>query len=327
MATKTVSVVTGGTNQASTSAADLNAVATDFVSSGVVGSFGNTSGVAPSTGAFAVNAQSSPNMSVRVTQGVLWQQATPSGSTTQGIRVVMNTFEDVTISANASGSTKFDWIYLALDQSKLTNPGVNKDDVATLVVSRSSSASTDNGTPPTVGQVLAIVTVVNAAVSITNSNIADKRVQTGVNNLTFNAGLLTNPYKFSVTLAAAQNSINGSTRILFDTKVFDTGSNVDLVTNKGRFTAPVAGFYQFNGSLNIATGSTFQSAQLFKNGSLLVGGSQHAAGAISSTENVSALVQLAAGDYVELFALAGAVVAINNTANYTWFMGYLVSTL
>lgn len=179
MATKTVSVVTGGTNQAATTNADLNAFATDFVVTGVVGSISSTAGVAPTTGAFAVNAQGSPNMSVRVTQGVNWQQATPNGGLLQAVRTYMNTFEDVTIAANASGSTKFDWIYIALDQNKLQNPGVNKDDIATLYTSRSTLSTVDNGTPPAAGYLIAVVTVTNGAASIINSNIADKRVMSG----------------------------------------------------------------------------------------------------------------------------------------------------
>jgi len=47
------------------------------------------------------------------------------------------------------------------------------------VTSRSTSATTDNGTPPTYGTLLAVVTVANGFSTITNSNIADKRVRTG----------------------------------------------------------------------------------------------------------------------------------------------------
>ena len=42
---------------------------TDLFTDGIVGTFGNTAGVAPSTGGLAVNAQGSPNMTVAVTAG------------------------------------------------------------------------------------------------------------------------------------------------------------------------------------------------------------------------------------------------------------------
>lgn len=176
MANKYVSVVTGGTNSAPTTAAEVNAVATDFISSGVIGTTTNTSGVSPATGAFAVNAQGTPDMTVAVTGGVAYVTATPAGGTSQMIRVFMDAAENVTIASNSSGSTKYDWIYISLNATNLANPAVTKDNVATLVRSRSTSSSSDDGTPPTYGKLIAIVTVANGASSITNGNITDSRV-------------------------------------------------------------------------------------------------------------------------------------------------------
>lgn len=183
MATKLVSVVTGGSNSHQTTSAEINGIATDFISQGVVGAVSNTSGVAPATGAFAVNAIGTPNMSVRVTNGVAYVTATPTGGTSQTFRVTMDATEDVTIAANATGGTRYDWIYIKLDADKLVNPAVDASDVVTLTTSRSTSASTDNGTPPTYGYNIAIVTVANGASSITNGNITDSRQQTGPNNI------------------------------------------------------------------------------------------------------------------------------------------------
>lgn len=58
------------------------------------------------------------------------------------------------------------------------------------------------------------------------------------------------PCKFSVYRTTAFSS-SGFTTMTMDTKLFDTGSNYN--TSTGLFTAPVNGFYQFNG---FATGST-----------------------------------------------------------------------
>lgn len=183
MATKTVSVLTGGSNNHQSTATEMNYLQTDLVSAGPVGALSNTSGVAPSTGAFAVNAIGTPNMSVRVTNGVCYVTGTPTGGASQLVRVNMDTTEDVTIAANATGGTRYDWIYISLDATKLLNPAVDASDVATLVASRSTSSSTDNGTPPTYGYCLAVVTVANGAVSIVNGNISDSRVEAGANAL------------------------------------------------------------------------------------------------------------------------------------------------
>jgi len=176
--TITTSVVTGGTNSHATSAAEINAFSTDFVTQGVNGSITSTSGVAPTTGAFAVNAQGTPAMFVDVTSGTAYITAVPSGQASQMLRVSMTaTYTSYAISANSSGSTKYDWVYLKVDPTKANNPASDASDVTALFTSRSSSNSVDNGTPPTYGILLAVVTVANGASSITNANITDSRTQ------------------------------------------------------------------------------------------------------------------------------------------------------
>lgn len=171
------SLLAAGTNSHAESSENANADATDLISPGVHGVITNTSGVAPMTGDFAVNAQASPNMTVAVSSGIARVTATPSSQNSQSLRVRNSASANVTISANSSGSTKYDWLYVQVDATKAANPASDASDVATLVTSRSSSSTTDNGTPPTYGTLLAIITVANGASSITNSNIADKRVR------------------------------------------------------------------------------------------------------------------------------------------------------
>lgn len=174
------SILRGGTNSHETTSEEANAIATDFIGEGIVSTVGNTSGVAPATGGFAVNAQGTPDMTVAVGSGVAYVTGTPSSQNSQQFRVKNSASANVTISANSSGSTKYDWIYISLDSTKLNNPNTAGDDVATLVASRSSSASTDDGTPPTYGYALAVVTVANGASAISNSMIRDVRTQCGV---------------------------------------------------------------------------------------------------------------------------------------------------
>lgn len=173
------SILTGGSNNHQTTSEEVNYHATDFIAEGVVGAVTNTSGVAPATGAFAVNAQGTPNMTVAVSTGVGYVQATPTGGSSQTLRIYNNASSNVTISANSSGSTKYDWVYIKVDPDNAANPNSAADNVATLVTSRSSSSSSDDGTPPTYGYPIAVVTVANGASSITNGNIADKRERTG----------------------------------------------------------------------------------------------------------------------------------------------------
>ncbi len=185
MANKLPSVVQSGNNQYLTPALSFNRVATDTIVPGVIGTVSNTAGVAPMTGAFAVNAQGSPNMTVAVTGGVLYAGATPSGGTAQVLGVTQDVSENVTIASNATGSTRYDFIYMSLDSTKLNNPASNGLDVCTLTTSRSTtpynaatagSFGNSNGAQANT-LLLAVVTVVNGAVSIGNSSITDARVQ------------------------------------------------------------------------------------------------------------------------------------------------------
>lgn len=183
MATKIVSILPAGTNSHEETAENVGAIATDFISDGVVGSVVNTSGVAPSTGAFAVNAQGTPDMTVAVTGGIAWVSGTPTGGNSQRFRVNMSSSENVTIAANSSGGTRYDFIYIKLDPDKLADPNLAADDVATLVVSRSTVSTSDDGTPPAFGYKIAVVTVTNGASSIVNANITDSRAQASMNSV------------------------------------------------------------------------------------------------------------------------------------------------
>lgn len=120
-------------------------------------------------------------MGVTIKAGQAYISATPSSQGAQVLRArAAADYTAYTINANASGSTKYDWIYLSVDATKANNPAADASDVTSIVTSRSSSNSTDNGSPPTYGLLLAIVTVANGASSITNSNITDKRFNASV---------------------------------------------------------------------------------------------------------------------------------------------------
>lgn len=140
-----------------------------------------------------------------------------------------------------------------------------------------------------------------------------------------------NPYKFRVHLATGQTiTSNTFTKIPFETRDFDTGSNVDITTNKGRFTAPIAGFYQFNANAENSSGSAARNLiSFYKNGVEYSRGndSQTSAQAIGGA-GISDFIQLAATDYIEVyFQTSGSTIAGTNTdgAYATYFSGFLVS--
>jgi len=210
----TVSVLQGGANSHQTTSEEINFDRTDLMSPGVVGVLTNTSGVAPMTGGFAVNAQGSPDMTVAVSAGVGNVTATPTSGNSQLLRVKNSASTNVTISANASGGTRYDWLYIKVDPDKAKDPNSGASDVATLVTSRSTSSTTDNGTPPTYGTLIAVITVSNGASSITNGNIADWRVRSvavgGINDTNGNEVIKVSATasavnEFTVTNAATGN--------------------------------------------------------------------------------------------------------------------------
>lgn len=185
-ATITTSIVTAGSNNHATTSSEANAPITDFVNQGVLGSITNTSGVAPATGSFAINQDASPDMGVTIKgtgntvsgASVAYVQVTPLSQDKQILRARMTAdYTSYTINSNATGSTVYDWIYLQASATNANTPSAGADNVITLFTSRSTSSSSDNGSPPTYGILLAVVTVANGASSITNANIADHRTQ------------------------------------------------------------------------------------------------------------------------------------------------------
>lgn len=331
--TRYVSILDGGTNSHQVSAADFNYLATDFIGNGVVGSVTNTGGVAPSTGSFAVNAQSSPNSTSQVSAGTAYVTATPLSSISQTFRVSDTSGTTITHASNTSGATRYDWIYVGLDPTALANPSADGSSPVVYTVSRSSSNTTDNGTPPTYGINIAIVTLTNSFSSVTNANITDKRVQSVVNSIpgtnSYSYGNFFNPYKFSATLtnASVNTPSGGFGKVPLDTKNFDTGNNFDATTN-ARFTAPVAGFYYFTGKISPnGSGTTARTfAALYKNGSIFTSGVDLSSPSNFPGSTVSRLVQLSAGDYIELwvFSTVSYTMGVGNTNNF--LDGYLVST-
>lgn len=149
---------------------------------------------------------------------------------------------------------------------------------------------------------------------------------TAIDALSYDITTRSNPYKFSGYRNAAWTVANGSLGVVpIDTELYDTHNNFDVVTNKGRYTAPVSGFYFFSASAQSNLNNVgFGVAALFKNGSEILRGNQVFGSSTQPYGNsVSGILQLSATNYVE-FAYqgvgnAGAVGVVN-----TWFQGILL---
>lgn len=222
------------------------------------------------------------------------------GTNVQAYDADLTTLASAFIPASASGAA-------SLDFAEDTDNGSNR-------VRLIGAAST------------ADVTVTLPAATDTLMGKATTDVMTGKTFAMNGAGnVLSNPYKFHAYRNAAQNAGNGAFAIInFDTELYDTNNNFDVTTNVGRYTAPVAGFYQFNARFSAAAGANTIIA-LYKNGAVYQRGA-HMTGAGTNGPVYSNLVQAAANDYFEIFSFAGGgALEVGGSGLSTYFSGHLVS--
>lgn len=170
------SLLQDGTNSHKETVDKFNGWSTHLFTANGISPNGSIVVASPNTGDFAVAEQGTPDMTIKVASGDAIVAGTPTSGVSQRVLVTNNASSNVNIASNSSGSTKYDWIYIKLDPDKMKDPNSAADDVATLVVSRSTSSTTDDGTPPTYGLVIAVVTVANAETSINDAKISDSRV-------------------------------------------------------------------------------------------------------------------------------------------------------
>lgn len=139
----------------------------------------------------------------------------------------------------------------------------------------------------------------------------------------------TNPYKFRAYKSTAQNTTTASfSKVQLDAESYDTNANYDNATNY-RYTAPVAGFYFFSGTINLGATTTRIILSLYKNGTEYTRGSDTAAIATANYGVVNDLISLAASDYIELFVYTDTIKAIGTgtTPFLTYMTGYLVAPI
>lgn len=157
--------------------------------------------------------------------------------------------------------------------------------------------------------------------NIDNNAILDRHIL--VNNLLTTK--IYNPVKFSAYRNAALTTGTSGADIVYDTKVFDTGTNFN--TSNGRFTAPADGFYAFFAGNIVAHNADLMYMNIKKNGTELkrfkedptvVSG--------NNTNSGAAFVKLLAGDYVTVGYNSNnnRSFVVGNEA-YVWFNGFLVA--
>lgn len=129
---------------------------------------------------------------------------------------------------------------------------------------------------------------------------------------------------FSVYQNTAQGSLVSATdtKVIFDTKEFDTANNFNVSTST--FTPTIAGYYQLNSCVRVDGAQTRIILSLFKNGGLFRHGNDisNAAG----INNVGSFLVYANGttDYFNIYIYAsGSSPALSSGGTNIWFSGCL----
>lgn len=159
-------------------------------------------------------------------------------------------------------------------------------------------------------------------------NIEALAAGTGLNNNV--VGLtqmdLTTFPKFSAYRNAAFTAASGDVIIPFDTEEYDIGSNFNTTTS--RFVSPITGYYVFTAGVSgsgVNNGGTL-GITLRKNGTLYKVGTKHNAvyqpsGLVTPIATVTAMIPLAANDYVEAFIVSNNQAVVTGLAN-TYMQGW-----
>lgn len=122
---------------------------------------------------------------------------------------------------------------------------------------------------------------------------------------------------------ANKSIANPNARVQFDAEDFDTDGFHDNVTNNTRITIPAGknGTYLFTASVGVPTAASgTRNFSLIKNGTQTVDAASVQSNTVDETrQTLSAVVQMAAGDYMEVDVYHNSGAAITSDLNYTFF--------
>jgi len=159
-----------------------------------------------------------------------------------------------------------------------------------------------------------------ANATITATQIANNTI-TATQIANSSVATLYNPYKFSVYRAAAYTSVADAFTLLpFDTVNYDSGSNFSTSTDV--FTAPVAGFYRFDGNIQFSEPVPRSFLSIYVNGVEYMRGPDNQS--TNAGNNITITMELAVNDTVSLYYYVTSAVALTNS-QFTQFSGQLVS--
>lgn len=134
-----------------------------------------------------------------------------------------------------------------------------------------------------------------------------------------------NPYKFAAWRSTALTP-NGA-YVTFNTELFDTNNNYD--TSNGKYTVPVTGYYQINAwiSYSVTAAPQDPAIMLKKNNATDLAYGHFVNmynGASNGSVSISTLVQLTAGDYIQVQGVSNLAMVVTTQAQ-NQFNGFLVS--
>ena len=130
---------------------------------------------------------------------------------------------------------------------------------------------------------------------------------------------------FSAYSSSATTLTNNTfTKVLFDTEEYDTNSNFA----SSRFTPTIAGYYQINSTVAMASGTYKNELAIYKNGSAYKYGTYpNQVTSDTAFASISSLVYFnGSSDYVEIYAYQNSGGALNTQTSgaSNWFNGAMV---
>lgn len=145
----------------------------------------------------------------------------------------------------------------------------------------------------------------------------------GVSQAMLAAGVAGNGPAFSATQSsgtALSNSVY--TKLLFDTKEFDTNTNYS--TSTSRFTPTVAGYYQVTANAAMASAGGTLNIRFYKNGSVYKAGTY--TGGASWIQGTALVYMNGTTDYLEAYVYLGGSISQNTApqSDGTYFQGHMV---
>jgi hypothetical protein len=135
-------------------------------------------------------------------------------------------------------------------------------------------------------------------------------------------GIVTIPSQPSFRVGRSAGNVNAGTYVVHNVVKHNVGSHYS--TSNGRFTAPVAGSYQFNVRLiNSSGGYNTDLAALRINGSAANAANMHDVASVSHAGNsLSTTFYLSAGDYVQVYSQSHTV--YGTAEQHCQFSGHLI---